>query len=453
MHLTEDASVRSRGPGSRYLPLLCGLLLGYAVLGRPFAGLGIGFFYVGEAVLLVGLGALLSLRGWSGIFALPTMRWLLAFMVWGLLRTIPYISRYGVDAFRDAVIWGYATFAIIIFTLLLADPGRLRILAVRFGKFMRFYPYVMAPLFALQLFAASKIPDAPWLRDPGGSMVQVRGGEVMVHFAGALTLVFVGLRRKPGYLWFIALIGAAGLIFSVSRAGLLTLLTSAAVCFILFRRTTGLSRFLLIGFCFLLIALTFDVDLGLSHTARSVNATQILDNLLSTFTTETHTALNLTKQWRLNWWSEIIDYTVFGPYFLLGKGFGINLATSDGFQVALDQSLRSPHSIHFAILARAGVPGLLIWLGLQMSWGLTVFRAYLRARRVGEVTWVAFFAFLIAYWVAFLVNASFDVYLEGPMGGIWFWTVFGFGLAATQIFYTAPEVLDGLELDENSPPA
>jgi hypothetical protein len=30
------------------------------------------------------------------------------------------------------------------------------------------------------------------------------------------------------------------------------------------------------------------------------------------------------------------------------------------------------------------------------------------------------------------VNASFDVYLEGPQAGIWFWCVFGFGIAALE---------------------
>ena len=40
------------------------------------------------------------------------------------------------------------------------------------------------------------------------------------------------------------------------------------------------------------------------------------------------------------------------------------------------------------------------------------------------------FAFLVAYWMAFLVNTSFDVFLEGPMGGIWFWTLVGTGLGS-----------------------
>jgi hypothetical protein len=40
---------------------------------------------------------------------------------------------------------------------------------------------------------------------------------------------------------------------------------------------------------------------------------------------------------------------------------------------------------------------------------------------------------ILAYWLAMLVNASFDVYLEGPQGGIWFWSVFGLGLAAARL--------------------
>jgi hypothetical protein len=28
------------------------------------------------------------------------------------------------------------------------------------------------------------------------------------------------------------------------------------------------------------------------------------------------------------------------------------------------------------------------------------------------------------------VNGGFDVFLEGPQGGIWFWSIMGFGMAA-----------------------
>ena len=33
---------------------------------------------------------------------------------------------------------------------------------------------------------------------------------------------------------------------------------------------------------------------------------------------------------------------------------------------------------------------------------------------------------------AFMVNSSFDVYLEGPQGGIWFWALMGFVIALTE---------------------
>ena len=153
--------------------------------------------------------------------------------------------------------------------------------------------------------------------------------------------------------------------------------------------------------------------------------------------------LENTKEWRLAWWAVIADYTVFGEYFWKGKGYGVNLADDDGFQVAEDQSLRSPHSVHMTILARSGVPGLLAWLALQMSWGIAVARSFLRARREGQRQASALFAFLLAFWLACLVNGSFDVYLEGPTGGIWFWTIFGTGIAAVEIFKSAGQTPSG----------
>ena len=38
----------------------------------------------------------------------------------------------------------------------------------------------------------------------------------------------------------------------------------------------------------------------------------------------------------------------------------------------------------------------------------------------------------MAYFTAFLVNMSFDVYLEGPQGGIWFWCLIGYAIALTR---------------------
>lgn len=57
--------------------------------------------------------------------------------------------------------------------------------------------------------------------------------------------------------------------------------------------------------------------------------------------------------------------------------------------------------------------------------------------------WHGIFAFLLAYWIAFVINASFDVFLENPMGGVWLWSVMGFGIAAYHLYKT--QVATGLD--------
>ena len=166
---------------------------------------------------------------------------------------------------------------------------------------------------------------------------------------------------------------------------------------------------------------------------RSVSVQQLKANISSVVGSADYGNLDGTRSWRLDWWSEIRSYTLHGPYFWSGKGFGVNLADEDGFQVQDDRSLRSPHSIHMSVLARSGVPGLVAWGLLNVGYAWVVLTGQLRARRAGQERWAMWAAFALAYWLALVVNASFDVYLEGPSGGIWFWCVVGFGLVITYL--------------------
>jgi O-antigen ligase len=165
-----------------------------------------------------------------------------------------------------------------------------------------------------------------------------------------------------------------------------------------------------------------------SLKGRPATFQQLIDNLLSVFGSSSDRNLEGTKQFRLAWWGKIVDYTVFGKYFWTGKGFGVNLADSDGFQTNADHSLRSPHNSEMTVLARMGVPGLVFWVLVQGSFGIGLLRATLAHRRAGAVQVAAVGGWLLAYWVAMMVDTSFDPYLEGPQGGIWFWVIFGLGL-------------------------
>ena len=61
-------------------------------------------------------------------------------------------------------------------------------------------------------------------------------------------------------------------------------------------------------------------------------------------------------------------------------------------------------------------------------------RAMLVARTRGHKQWADLFLFVFCYATSILINAIFDVTLEGPMQGIWFWCLFGFGIGSAMIY-------------------
>jgi hypothetical protein len=99
------------------------------------------------------------------------------------------------------------------------------------------------------------------------------------------------------------------------------------------------------------------------------------------------------------------------------------------------------------MLARTGVPGLGIWAAVQLTWGVIIVKSYIRARRDKRMNWSGVFMFLGSYWAAFLANATFDVFLEGPMGGIWFWCIYGAGIGCAYLYKRYPDLLTPPEVE------
>src|SRR5947209_14394479 len=89
-----------------WLTFLCLTLLGYTLLGKGWAYVGVPPLFVGEAVLLCGVVSFVLFGRWRGILDLPAAWFLLLFAAWGLLRTWSDLPRYGASALRDAAIWG-----------------------------------------------------------------------------------------------------------------------------------------------------------------------------------------------------------------------------------------------------------------------------------------------------------------------------------------------------------
>lgn len=425
-----------------WLSALCLTLFGYAVLGKGWAYIGYPPIFIGELLLVGGIAAVAirSIRGWPA--RLPALM-LIALMVWGAARTIPFISTYSIDAIRDAVIWGYAIFAFLVFWYIAARPQRFVLILRRYGQFTSLFLVAMPLAWAARYVLGDSMPHWPWA---DVAIVDPKAGDVMVHLSGILAFWVAGICAEVGVVRMLLLAACAGVIGSYERAGMMAFLACFALCVALRPHQQQLHRLaaiVVMGIIVLAItAVRFQAPSPGEAKVREVSFDQFLANVLSVTSSTNLGDLDETKAWRLQWWREIGHYTLRGPYFWQGKGFGINLADDDGFQVMPDHSLRSPHNAHLMMLARAGVPGLAIWILVQLSWAALIFRCYLGANRIKKMRWAGVFLFLMCYWLAFMVNASFDVFLEGPMGGIWFWCVWGLGLAAVWIYQRDPGMLD-----------
>ncbi len=412
------------------------LLVGYAFLGRSFAHFGVAPLYVGEAVLSFTLVAFIA--------SLRTARWgfleitLASFMVLGAFRTIPYVSLHGMDAFRDSVLWAYAIITLTIaFTL---QREHVDAIVKRYTRILPWFVVWVPIAFALLLTVGGSVPTTPGSDVP---LIWPKGGDMGVHLAGVAAFVMVGLyarmtgkssgRELPLWPFWIAGVVAVGII---NRGGFLSLSIALLVTFLL--RPTG--RILTpIVFGMTLLACLLLVNPSVELGEREVSATQMMENVTSIFSSPGEGGLEGTRQWRLRWWGDIIGYTFNGEYRWTGKGYGVNLADVDGYQANDDGSIRSPHNGHMTVLARMGVPGIMLWIVFQAGFAIAMLKAVFRARGNGQLFWTQVNIWILAIWIAMMINTSFDVYLEGPQGGIWFWSVIGFGLAAIRIQRTSPE--------------
>ena len=91
--------------------------------------------------------------------------------------------------------------------------------------------------------------------------------------------------------------------------------------------------------------------------------------------------------------------------------------------VAEADEVRSPHNFHLTVMARFGVPLFCLWLFWQFQLLKPMFKRQLNSKTL----------LISTVLLSFIVNASFDVFLEGPMGAFPFWTWVGL-LFLTQAF-------------------
>ncbi|MBV9404789.1 MAG: O-antigen ligase family protein [Acidobacteriaceae bacterium] len=420
----------------RYLAFLALALAGYALFGKGFAYLGVPPLFIGEIALSVGI--VILLRSGCLLASLATMpSFLLACtMAWVLLRTLPFIGVYGFDALRDSVVILYGGFAFIVIGALLEDPQRINLALSYYGSFLKFYIPAIPFILAVNKYLVEYIPTLPWYNVP---LIEIKTGEAAVHLSGAVVFVLAGFGRLT--LSSVAFMVAALAMVSTGRGAFLAFAVPVFFAVIVLGKMRAFATIMAVVIPFFCAAYLIEMSSGeyrepISSDKRPISTRQIVDNLAS-IVGHSGAQTEGTKEWRLQWWNIIIANTVLGPNFWTGRGFGLNLADADGFRDGDHPdapALRSPHNVHMTVLARAGVPGAVLWGLLLASWTVMLTGATLSARHQGQKEWAGLFLFIACYVIAMIVNASFDVALEGPMLGIWFWCLIGFGIGSVMIF-------------------
>ena len=433
--------------GDRWLLFLAVCLLGYALIGRGYAYVGVRPIFIGEILLAVGMVVFLLTNGWMRVMRMPPAIAAIPLVVLGFCRVLPNLGEYGIEAARDAVVWAYAAFAIIVASLIAAQPDRLKRLIERYRTFTKIFLLLIPISFFIYRFARQFIFYWPGSDVPS---IQVKEGDVLVHLAGILAFWMADPKRNVRWFWAVLLTLNMAMMGVVDRAGVVSFGVVLIICMLAkpFHGAAWRTIVMLLMGMILLWATAIKIEVP-GGKGRSISWEQFVVNFLSTFGSSQHGALETNKEWRLNWWGDIVDYTVHGKYFWTGKGFGINLADDDGYQVHKSGQLRSPHNVHMSVLARMGVPGAVAWIVMHGTWLYCIWRAYARAKRRKHDAWAGVFLFLFAYYAAFMVNGSFDVFIEGPMGGIWFWTIFGTGVGALWCYENRRELFtDDLHGDD-----
>jgi hypothetical protein len=434
--------------GDRYLAFLAIVLLGYAVMGKGFAYVGFPPLYVGEIAFLSGI--IVFLRTGASVAALATLPavLLVALMALVLARTLPFFGLYGFDSLRDSTVVIYGGFAFIVIGLLLEDARRINLV-------LRHYRIMLASLPAIfVVLLLNKYWEAyiPQLTGPV-PILNLGPSVVGSHLVGLMIFALIGY-RKVSVAWILVWFATLALVSATNRGAMLSVVLPMTFAMLMLGRLRLMLTTVGVSLAIFAALLTLESIFGEYNEAkqsweRPVSAHQIVENAMSTVGQSGQQGEG-TKKWRERWWGTIIQDTIHGPNFWTGRGFGLNFAEEDGFAgpdkgaTGENRSLtRSPHNVYMTLLARAGVPGLVLWSLVLLSWFSMMMKAILTARARGHKQWADLFVFIGCYAAAIAINATFDVVLEGPVQGIWFWCLFGFGVGSVMIYRAQPFISPG----------
>jgi hypothetical protein len=386
-----------------------------------FLNKGIAYTYLVESLWLFGILLLFIHRKKVELIWNKKTKLILFFIAISFIYILRGFTKYDlVDLIRDSFIFQYGWFVFILFLF----KEKLEIIWGTLFFIYKWFPFVALLNFILQYF----VPFFETVTPFGGIPILLyKNGDMGVQLLISTLLLLYTFENKT-LKWRVLLSLVIALDFlilaSYSRSGIVAFLASM-LCFIYFNKDIQLQarvRLLIKYLPIILLIVTpiyINIKVAENFQGRAVGLEQIKNNFSSIVGGTTDATSENNVVWRLVWWAKIIDYSLSSPNFFIGKGLGMNLATDDDI-ITLDDSLRSPHNFHLSIMSRFGVLVFMIWMYFLIQLLKPLFKKQLQGKRL----------LIGCILLAFLLNASFDVFLEGPMGAFPFWTWLGLYLLA-----------------------
>ena len=223
------------------------------------------------------------------------------------------------------------------------------------------------------------------------------------------------------------------ILLAFTRSGSLAYV-AGIFCFFFFSKTILITENLrkVLKYIPVLLIIVFGVftviEIDGDAQGRTISLSQITDNFSSIVSSDIDGSLTDNKVWRLVWWAKLLNESFTVEHFFIGKGLGMSLAGND--LTSVDENLRSPHNFHLTIIARFGYIIFFIWV----YWLYLLFKPLFKKQLSGKMLG------LTCILLAFIINGSFDVFFEGPMGAFPFWTLVGLLLVEEYYNYKPKEI-------------
>ena len=319
------------------------------------------------------------------------------------------------NVLRDSLAFQYAWFAFIIYFL----KNEYDYLWQKIIQIYKWVPLVLFLNFFLFYFVFLYLPPINVFGNQ--SIIIYKNGDKSVHLLISTILMFL-YTEKYSRKWLITntilIVINFLILLALTRSGSVAYIISLFSFFFFSKQkilNESLRKLLKYVPIFMVLGMGLFITLDIQGDAqgRTISLSQITDNFSSIVSSDIDGSLTDNKVWRLVWWAKLINESFTLQHFFVGKGLGMSLAGNDILNT--DDNLRSPHNFHLTILARFGYIVFITWI----IWLVSLFKPLFTRKLTGKT--LAITSILLA----FIINGSFDVFFEGPMGAFPFWTFVG----------------------------